>query len=550
MKSSLLSKMSTCTPKSAFAWFGRQSQLSSVRSTLGVFAMSTMLAASGSAQSPFYSYQIAAKTGTVISGHTLQDFGEASLSNDGTMVFEATDQTGQEALYSMNLNTKAASVLAKQGDTIGGFTINSFGQYKRNNAGAVIFLATVNSTHQAIFENSGAGFKKVVAEGDTISGLPIQTLCQFDMNDAGAIIFSASWNSGANSGIFTPSLELVKTGDTFNGIKLLGVDPTMPDFFGIGMLDLGNDGVATFRGTYGSPTAPSYAIFSSQGLVVKGGETFAGVQIQGVRNYEFFDGGISKTGGLITWRDWDYDAVFVGQQLVAYDGLVVDGYTLHGPFDIVHPQELDGVAVNAQGESVFFTRSSDANGNDAFGVFSPTHAVFVGGSITVGGVTMDAYNATFNKYSLNDAGQLALSILRQLPGASPGPGPAVLLVATPNPRTLGNPSTLFASHSGLSWDATSYHSQGKTSLQLGSGKDAYQGFIWTPYGPGFTICSASLLGVCLSDQNGVATLGTRHDIWTIGAGNAVVDLTTGHSMEASGSVVTTGSAPTSWTFSY
>jgi hypothetical protein len=133
MRSSLLSRMFSYTPKSAFAWTGQQTnvvrlkspQSRLVSSSVGVFVMSTMLAASSWAQNSFYSYQIAAQSGEVISGHTLQSFGEPSLSNDGTILFWGTDQSGQEALFSINPNTNAASVLAKQGDTIGGLTINS-----------------------------------------------------------------------------------------------------------------------------------------------------------------------------------------------------------------------------------------------------------------------------------------------------------------------------------------------------------------------------------------------------------------------------------------
>jgi len=562
MKSSLLARRSPGARKSAFAWIGQHTKVVSLKlsksrfasGSVILFVMSTFLAASAWAQNPFYSYQIAAKTGDVISGHTLQSFGEPSLSNDGTILFQGTDQSGQEALYSITPNTNATYVLAKQGDTISGLTINSFGELKRNNGGVVVFQATVNSTHQAIFElNSQAGFKKVVADGDTVGGVPIQTLSQFDLNDSGAIIFSASWNAGANSGIFTPQSVLVKTGDTIGGVTLLGVDPLVPTaLYYNGMLELSNDGIVAFRGTYGNASQPSYAVFTQNSVVVKGGQTIDGLAINGTRNYEFYGGGITKTGGLICFRDWNYAAVIVGQQVVAQQGDIVDGYTLEGPFDVVHQQETDGLAVNAQGEAVFYTRSSDANGLDAFGVFTATHAVFVGDNISLGGFTMSALNATFSKFSLNDAGQVALAVQTQVQSQS------VLIVATPNPQTLGNPVTLIGTHSGLNWDAGNYRSPGPASLQLYPQYvpyNPYQNFIWTPFGPGFTICSTPLLGVCLSDQNGVVTLGSRHDVWTIGSGNGVLDLTTGNYMQAPasaqpGAVVTTGPNPTSWSFSF
>jgi hypothetical protein len=562
MRSSFLSRIFPYTPKSASAWIGQQtnvvrlksSQPRLVSSSVGVFVMSTMLAASGWAQSSFYSYQIVAQSGDVIGGHTPQSFGEPSLSNDGTILFTGTDQSGQEALYSINPTTNATYVLAKQGDTIAGLTINSIGEYKRNNAGAVAFQATVNSTQHAIFLlNSQAGFTKVVAEGDTVSGLPIQSLSQFDLNDSGAIIFSASWNADANSGVFTPQGVLAKTGDTIAGITLLGVDTLQSGLlFNSGLIDISNDGIVAFRGTYGNPSEPSYAIFTPNSVVAQGGETIDGLSISGTRNYEFYDGGITKTGGLVCFRDWDYAAVIVGQQVVAQQGDIVDGYTLDGPFDVVHQQETDGLAVNAQGEAVFFTRSSDATGADAFGVFTPTHAVFVGNNLNIDGLAMSAENAMFSKFSLNDAGQVALAVQTNVQGQS------VVVVATPNPQTVGNPVTLVASAGGLNWDAGGYYYQGNTSLQLYPAYVPYnpfQNFIWTPFGAGFTICSTPLLGVCLSDQNGVVTLGARHDVWTIGQNNAVIDLTTGGSMQVPASAqpgagITTGSNPTSWSFAF
>ena len=286
--------------------------------------------------------------------------------------------------------------------------------------------------------------------------------------------------------------------------------------------------------------------------MAKGGDTIGGLTFNGTRNYEFYDGGISKTGGLICFRDWNYDAVIVGQQVVAQQGDVVDGYTLEGPFDVVHQAETDGLAVNAQGEAVFFTRSSDVSGADAFGVFTSTHAVLVGDNNTIGGFQLSGYAAMFSKYSLNDSGQVALSVPTYVQGQS------VLLVATPNPQTAGNPVTLVTSNNGLNWDAGLYYYAGQTSLALYPAyvaNNPYQNFIWTPYGPGFTICSSAILGVCLSDQNGVVTLGARHDVWTIGNNNAVVDLTTGNSMQAPasaqpGSVITTGSSATSWNFNF
>jgi hypothetical protein len=522
-----------------------------------LFAMSTILVSSGWAQNAPYSYQIVAESGQVIGGHTLQRFGEPSLSNDGTVLFSGTDPSGQQALYSINTNTNAASVLAKQGDTISGLTINSFGEYKRTNAGEVVFQAAVNSTSQAIFQINGQSSpQKVVAEGDTVSGLPIQNLSQFDVNDSGAIIFTASWNNDANSGVFTPQSVLVKTGDTFNGITLLGVDTLQANnLYNSGMIDLGNDGVVSFRGTYGNPSSPSYAIFSSQGLVAKGGQTIDGLTLSGTRSYEFFDGGITKTGGLVCFRDWNYDAVIVGQQVVAQEGNVVDGYTLEGPLDADNPSEFDGLAVNAQGEAVFYTRSSDVNGNDAFGVFTSTHAVLVGNNLTIGGIAVPAYNAEFSKFSLNDAGQVALAV--ENPPAATQVLPDVLLLATPNPQTAGNPITLVASHSGVNWDAGEYHFQGKPGLELYPAyvaNNPAQNFIWTPFGAGFTICSTPFLGVCLSDQNGIVTLGPRHDVWTISNGNSVIDLTTGRYMQAPsaqpGTVITTGPAATSWSFAF
>jgi hypothetical protein len=562
MKSSLLARKSPGARKSAFAWIGQHTKVVSLKlsksrigsSSVRLFVMLTCLATSAWAQSAPYSYQIAAKTGDVISGHTLQSFGEPSLSNDGTILFWGTDQSGQEALYSILPGTNAEYVLAKQGDTIGGLTINSFGEYKRNNAGAVVFQATVNSTHQAIFElNSQAGFKKVVADGDTVGGVPIQSLSQFDLNDSGAIVFTASWNSDANSGVFTPHSVIAKTGDTIGGITLLGVDTLQPDqLYNSGMIDLSNDGIVAFRATYGNPNQPSYAIFTQNSVVDEGGETIDGLTLGGSRSYEFYGGGISKTGGLICFRDWDYAAVIVGKQVVAQQGDIVDGYTLDGPFDVAHQAETDGLAVNAQGEAVFYTRSSDANGADAFGVFTPTHAVFVGNNITIDGIAMTAASATFSKFSLNDAGQVALAVVSQ-PLA-----PAVLVVATPNPQLGGNPVTLIASYGGVNWDAGNYHWQGTTSLELYPqyvAYNPYQNFIWTPFGAGFTICSTPLLGVCLSDQNGVVTLGSRHDVWTISNGNGVIDLTTGNYMQAPasaqpGAVITTGPTATSWAFSF
>jgi len=562
MRSSLLPRMFPYTPKSAFAWIGQQTNVVRLKSSQSrlvsrsvlVFVLSTMLAASSWAQSSFYSYQIAAQSGEVISGHTLQSFGEPSLSNDGTILFSGTDPSGQQALFSINPNTNAVSVLAKQGDTIAGLTINSFGEYKRNNAGIVVFQATVNSTQQAIFQlTSQAGFTKVVAEGDTVSGLPIQSLSQFDLNDSGAIVFTASWNADANSGVFTPQGVLAKTGDTIAGITLLGVDTLQPDMlYNSGLIDISNDGIVAFRGTYGNPSQPSYAIFTPNSVVAQGGETIDGLTLGGSRNYEFYDGGITKTGGLVCFRDWDYAAVIVGQQVVAQQGDIVDGYTIDGPFDVAHQAETDGLAVNAQGEAVFYSRSSDETGADAFGVFTPTHAVFVGNNLTIDGIAMSAATATFSKFSLNDAGQVALAAQTEVQGQS------VLVVATPNPQTVGNPVTLVASASGLNWDAGEYYYQGNTSLLLYPAYvpyNPYQNFIWTPFGPGFTICSTPLLGVCLSDQNGVVTLGARHDVWTIGENNAVIDLTTGLSMQVPASAqpgagITTGSSATSWSFSF
>lgn len=232
----------------------------------------------------------------------------------------------------------------------------------------------------------GYKFSIVVQTGDTIGGKTLVFLgYNPKINNAGTVVFEAGFNNGGGgAGIFTPSKQLVGTGDIIDG-NLLG---------GFSYPAVNDAGTVVFNATFGSIAPPARSgngIFTLSHLLagsgdVIGGKTISFVNIPRINNSGMvvFDASSSPDEGDI----------FTPSQLLAAPGDTIGGKMLYG---------AGGPLINDSGTVVFSASLFPiSSGEIGTGLFTPSE-LLVGPGDRIGGETL-VYPA--ETYAINNAGSL------------------------------------------------------------------------------------------------------------------------------------------------
>jgi hypothetical protein len=198
-----------------------------------------------------------AKEGDKIGGQTLTSFGLPAINNDGTVAFVGSSPSGT------GIFTQRA-VLAKSGESIEGLTLTSFGPPAINDRGTVAFQSWLSGEiATAIFTPTAV----LVKVGDTIGGKTLTDLFFAPaLNSSGSVAFMGVFSGG--TGVFTQNALLEQTGDTIGGRKLTS--------FGSPVIN--DTGLVAFFATYPG----GEGIFTQTSLIANTGDTICGKTLIGV----------------------------------------------------------------------------------------------------------------------------------------------------------------------------------------------------------------------------------------------------------------------------
>jgi hypothetical protein len=362
-----------------------------------ILAISSLAPASLWAASPAYKYRVVAKSGDVIDGITLNDLSTPFISKE-TVLFlsDYPDGNAVGAMFAANIASGTKHVVIKQGDSIDGYVVNQILDEKRNDRGEIVFSTTL----------AGGGIftlkAPVVVPGQTIGGLTVDFPGNFSLNNKGEIVFEAS-SDPVNRGIFTSKGLIVGAGATIDGITLTGASNPA----------LSSSGIVAFNGYYSSSSNNHTGVFTQNGAVVKAGDSVSGLSLGN------FGAPAISTFGVIGYEATSspsHRAFFIGHSLIAQTGDTIDGLTLQVPGDPLSP--LDTLTLNADGEALFTSDATNANGANTWGVFTAKHSVVANGD-SIAGITVDNVRGA----TMNHRGQVAAVVSYA--------GGTALIVATP-----------------------------------------------------------------------------------------------------------------------
>jgi len=180
-----------------------------------------------SAQAAQYDFQVIAKTGNSIGGYTIFNFNEPALLNDNGQVVFSASHSGGQGIFTPD------RALVKTGDTIDGKQLSFVSSPALNANGNLLFLGGF-AGGSAIFNQTNA----LVKTGDTVGGQPIFSFYRgLSLNGNGAVAFQASTGTSfpAGSAVFVvrpdgSSKLVVAPGQSVNGKTLSAIGtPVMND---------------------------------------------------------------------------------------------------------------------------------------------------------------------------------------------------------------------------------------------------------------------------------------------------------------------------------
>jgi len=370
--------------------------------SLGKSALTTLpavlvAAATLSAQSTQYDFQVVAKTGGSIGGYTIVNFNEPALLNDGGEVLFAATHSGGQGIFT------PAQMLVKTGDTIDGKQLSSVSSPALNANGDLAFLGGFTGG-SAIFNQTNA----LVKTGDTIDGQPIFSFYRgLSLNANGAVAFQAStgtsYPTGTAAFVKCPegnSKLLVSPGQAVNGKTLSGIGtPVMND-----------QGIVALRGEFvnvnnpndtGVITIDGGADDSTPTLVAETGSTADGKTL----TVFGFPSGVAQDGAVVTKANFDGGSGVFSLTAPTPDAnsgshlLVQAGDTIGGEVLI----QIGLVSMNSNGGAAFY--GTFAGGS---GIFTPTDLIVKTGD-QVGLNTITAI--LFNSAAYNASGTVAFTAL-------------------------------------------------------------------------------------------------------------------------------------------
>jgi hypothetical protein len=345
-----------------------------------------------SAQAAQYDFQVIAKTGNSIGGYTIFNFNEPALLNDNGQVVFSASHSGGQGIFTPD------RALVKTGDTIDGKQLSFVSSPALNANGSLLFLGGF-AGGSAIFNQTNA----LVKTGDTIGGQPIFSFYRgLSLNGNGAVAFQASTGTSfpAGSAVFVvrpdgSSKLVVAPGQSVNGKTLSAIGtPVMND-----------QGVVALRGEFtnfdnpddtGIVTVDSSSD-SASGLLAETGSTVDGrtLTIFG------FPSGVTQEGAVVTMANFNGGrGIFslapssssTGSHLLVQAGDTIGGQVI---------TQIGLVSMNRNGEAVFY--GSFAGGS---GIFTPTDAIVKTGD-QVGLNTITAI--LFNSAAYNANGTIAFT---------------------------------------------------------------------------------------------------------------------------------------------
>lgn len=275
------------------------------------------------------------KTGDVIDGYTIHEFGpntRTDLNNSGLVVFPAGTPGGQ-GFFTQHHKVNHI------GDVVSGVTLtHTTGYAGINESGVAAYGWEFNGAPHGIFNNAGL----VAKEGDVISGHTLQTITDTpDINDSGTIAFYSFGEAFTQNGIVAGS------GDVISGKTIGSVTSTSPS--------INNSDAVAFTATFTDGSGSGRGIFTQNGLLVRNGQVFGGKTLS-----TFGDPSINNSGDVACWSQFVLTTgtgILKQNSLIAKSGDVLAGHTLtsFGKFPTLNDSGVVAYLANYSGGSAIFT---------------------------------------------------------------------------------------------------------------------------------------------------------------------------------------------------
>ena len=272
--------------------------------------------------------RLVAQTGDVIAGATLTGIaGPPAIGDKGRIIFNAATNRGT-GIYS------STAAIVETGDRIDGKLLTNIGPAQMSGTGDLAFLSEFGG-RRGIFSKNAL----IAQQGDSVDG---KTLVDVGfapaVNDRGTIVVLGFYSDG--NGIFARRRGfLVKTGDTVGGKTLTRV----------GFASINNDGDVAFIGFFQSGSG----VFTRSSLLAQSG-TIAGKRVGSFGTVKLNDYGVVAFTSLPDYTSAECrlcNGVFVSNSVIAYTGDVIDGKTVSS---IAHD-----IAINDASQVVFAAAFTD-----------------------------------------------------------------------------------------------------------------------------------------------------------------------------------------------
>jgi hypothetical protein len=207
-------------------------------------------------------------------------FGKSALSPVAAVLIGAAALSAQTTQYDFQ-------IVAKTGDSISGNTIVNFSEPALLNDNGEAVFSAVHSGGQGIFTPS----QQLVKTGDTIDGKQLSSVSSPALNSNGDLVFLGGFAGG--SAIFNQTNALVKTGDTING---------QPIFSFYRGLSFNGNGAVAFQASTGTTFPMGTAIFvrcadGNSKLVISPGQSVNGKILSAIGTPVMNDQGIVALRG-------------------------------------------------------------------------------------------------------------------------------------------------------------------------------------------------------------------------------------------------------------
>ena len=267
---------------------------------------------------------------------------------------------------------------------------------------SVLVFSLVGSNQASIV------FSIVASDGDVIGGKSLTNVHSPVMSNSGDVVFEGIFGPTNTRGVFTPNSLVATAGTLIDGHVVGSTNP--PNISSTGVIAFNSSGGlftdSEFIASGASTSVPGInasgeiiwrSFFSGGGsglltqnrLVVETGDVIQGKTLTDLTPHPLID----NSGNAYFFSNFDGGfGYFSETELIVAKDDEVSGKTL---------TNFGGAFVNGSGDFVF-TGIFDDGGSDRYGIFSATQALFVD-PVTLGGVTYDL----FAQPSLNNLGRMA-----------------------------------------------------------------------------------------------------------------------------------------------